>query len=343
MADLIFIGGIGKPNEFGGELSKNKLILGRLKALGYKVIAIDTYKSHSNPLKIWRLPAIIAAYPHTPIVFSTNYSNIELMVKLISRVYPKRKLTFWIIGGMLAEGIKNGKYSVKDLNVFSTAIGESQQMCKNLQSLGLTNTLYMPNFKDMSHVISSTDKAGSLKQSLRCVFMSRVSPYKGVDIILDALEDDRLKGKNISVDFYGLIDQDYKEKFLNRIADKDNISYGGTLNFFDGSGQQTLSQYHLSLFPTFWNGEGFPGAIIDSLAAGVPVLASDWRFNTEFINEDTGFVCKAKDVEDFTDKLSHIYTIRESLSPLFDTCHGKAREFDVERLIDRNFVENILI
>jgi glycosyltransferase involved in cell wall biosynthesis len=37
------------------------------------------------------------------------------------------------------------------------------------------------------------------------------------------------------------------------------------------------------LFPTYWQGEGFPGAIIDAFVSGVPVIASDWNMNREII------------------------------------------------------------
>ncbi len=343
MADLIFIGGIGKVNEFGGELSKNKLILNRIKSLGYDVIAVDTHKAHRNPLKIWKLPAIIAANPNTSIAFSTNYANIELMSKLIRRVYPKRKMTLWIIGGSLAEEVANGNHSINDLNIFATKIGESRRLCENLERLGITNTMYMPNFKDLSLSATSPDKALTLDNSLRCVFMSRITPYKGVDIILDALDDERIKSKNITIDFYGEVDENYRARFFERLTKHDNVRYIGTLNFFDGSGQKALSKYHLSLFPTFWEGEGFPGAIVDSLAAGVPILTSDWRFNSEYITPDTGFICKARSVDDFAEKLMNVYENRTDLPRYFAACVKQSQDYDVVRLIDRKFIESTLI
>ena len=59
---IIFIGGIGKTIEFGGELTKNKLIIERLKDYCIhnkkQLICIDTYNSNHDLKKkiriIWR-------------------------------------------------------------------------------------------------------------------------------------------------------------------------------------------------------------------------------------------------------------------------------------------------
>lgn len=42
------------------------------------------------------------------------------------------------------------------------------------------------------------------------------------------------------------------------------------------------------LFPTYYSGEGFAGTLIDAFSAGVPVIASDWKYNAEIVNEDVG-------------------------------------------------------
>ena len=45
------------------------------------------------------------------------------------------------------------------------------------------------------------------------------------------------------------------------------------------------------LFPTYYDGEGFAGTLIDAMAAGVPVIASNWRYNSEIIKDGKiGFI-----------------------------------------------------
>ncbi len=279
MAGLVFIGGIGKPDEYGGELSKNKLIISRLRKSGLKLSVADTYNARRNPLKLWSLPLKVLANPKAPVVFSTNFGNIRHISALITKLYPRRRQILWVIGGVLADKIINNEFKVSDFTCFDTIFVESRSMQRKMESVGLTSAVYLPNFKDKSQCGTTCSFEG-LDTQLRCVFFSRIEPSKGVDIILDALESDALKGKNITVDFYGEIKSVYKKRFEERISKLDNVRYCGKLNFFDGSGQKTLADYHLALFPTYWVSEGFPGVIVDAFFAGLPVLASDWNYNT---------------------------------------------------------------
>lgn len=340
--DVIFIGGVGAEHEFGGELSKNKLILKRLAEEGYDVKAIDTYGSHRNPLKIAGLPFIIMRYLYTPIIFSTSYRNIRLLSKIIRRINRRRKIIYWAIGGKIGRDLGNGIYSSKEFDVFDHIIVESPTMVKQLMENGVAHVEYMPNFKDNKLSQKSLTKQDDLADGLRCVFFSRVQPEKGVDIILDALEAAEKSGRKISVDFYGEIKPDYKDRFLNKIDKLSNARYCGFLNFFDGSGQKILSEYHLSLFPTFWHGEGFPGVIVDAFMAGVPVLASDWNFNPELITEGTGYICRSKDIGNFTSRLFEVYDNRVALSECFDRCVEEGQKYDVNNIITADYLNKLL-
>ena len=52
------------------------------------------------------------------------------------------------------------------------------------------------------------------------------------------------------------------------------------------------------------DGEGFAGTIIDAYSAGIPVIASDWKYNTELVLDGkTGLIFKSKDEEDLKKKL----------------------------------------
>lgn len=42
---IIFFGGVGSSDQFGGELTKNKEIIARLQELGCRVDVIDSYNA----------------------------------------------------------------------------------------------------------------------------------------------------------------------------------------------------------------------------------------------------------------------------------------------------------
>jgi glycosyltransferase involved in cell wall biosynthesis len=54
---------------------------------------------------------------------------------------------------------------------------------------------------------------------------------------------------------------------------------------------KVLRDYFALLFPIYYIGEGFAGTAIDAFSAGVPVIASDWKYNSEVIKEGINVHC----------------------------------------------------
>lgn len=62
---------------------------------------------------------------------------------------------------------------------------------------------------------------------------------------------------------------------------------------------EVLKNYDALLFPTYYEGEGFAGTIIDAFAAGLPVIASDWKYNSEIIKQGiTGVITKTHSISE---------------------------------------------
>lgn len=339
---FLFIGGVGAPKEYGGELSKNKLIISRLRELDCDVRVVDTFGAHRRPYRI--LPLILALMTHrqSPIIISTNFSNVKTISRWIRKISPRRRIIFWAIGGRLARQIQDGTYTLKDISVFDVIIVESKEMFESLQSSGCKNVFHMPNFKDLTYSPDCRSKHIGDEDTLRCVFFSRIDTPKGVDIILETAKRRSLSDNRVTIDFYGEIKPGIKERFLTAVDNNPAMRYCGKLDFFDPSGLATLSQYHLSLFPTFWEGEGFPGVIVDSYAASMPVLASDWSFNCEYVGAASGFICRAQDADDFARIFWQLVDNRVTLNDFFGPCRQRADAYDVKRLITEDFVNRFL-
>lgn len=339
---VIFIGGVGDEGVFGGELTKNKFIIQRLTEEGYSVKVIDTFGSHSNPFKIAHLPFVILSNLSTPVFFSSRFSNIKTLARLVRLTNKRRRIAFFVTGGRLGREVDSGVFTAKDLSIFDHILVESQSMATMLRDNKVFTAERLPNFKDLSLASFDSSKKNFLADELRCVFMSRIEEAKGAAIILDTLDAIKNSNRNIKIDFYGDIREDFKEKFFLALEAHPNVRYCGRLDMFNGSGQKTLSQYHLFLFPTYFPGEGFPGVLLDAFMSGVPVLASDWLFNPEYISPEIGFLFKSKDQKDFQDKLFDIYDHRERLISYFKACEKEACKYDINYLLTSNLFNRLL-
>jgi glycosyltransferase involved in cell wall biosynthesis len=133
---------------------------------------------------------------------------------------------------------------------------------------------------------------------IRIVFVSRICRKKNLAFALRVLST--LRG-DIRYDIYGPIeDGDYWNectKVINSLPKNVLVEYKGILAHRDVYG--IFGSYHLFLFPTF--GENFGHVIIESLAAGCPVLLSDqtpWR---GLVEKGIGWDIPLKRETDFAD------------------------------------------
>ena len=344
MYQLLFIGGLGAAHEFGGELTKNKFLTKRLRDFVDKLIIVDTYRSRSKPWRLWKLPFILLINPNTPIIFSTSYGNVYWLHRILKVVFPKRKIVLWVIGGDLHLEVEKGRYRVDVLKSLQYLLVEGQAMKDALCGQGVENVKVMPNFKDISlfsplhcHTPYTPSKV------LRLVFFSRIMPDKGCDLILDLahkLNERGYKDKFV-IDFYGPIAPDYSKRFSSILDTLPNVHYQGTLDLLSGAGYVTLASYHLTLFPTFWSGEGFPGVIVDSFISGLPILSSDWGLNKELVDKETGFVVPAHNTTDMLSIVSDVINGGIDLEPLAQTARQRATNYDVNHLITNDLIVEI--
>lgn len=104
------------------------------------------------------------------------------------------------------------------------------------------------------------------------------------------------------LDIYGPVEEKFKYEFLSKIKNEPNINYYGLLK--QGEILKVLNKYDALLFPTYYKGEGFPGTILEAYMAGLPVIASNWKYNTEIIEDGrTGMICETKSVESIVEKI----------------------------------------
>jgi len=112
---------------------------------------------------------------------------------------------------------------------------------------------------------------------------------KGMDIMLQASLHLDI---SFSIDVYGTtVDEKYADPELwDRYP---VVSYRGPI---EATGvYDTLADHDILLLPSHWEGEGYPGVVIEALAIGLPVIASDLPGIKEILKHDkAGFLIEPK-------------------------------------------------
>lgn len=300
MKAICIIGHFGFGKEMlDGQTVKTKTVTAELeRQLGAdQIVKIDT---HGGARVLPRV--ILQAYKgfrHCKnIIIFPAQNGIRVFAPLCAVLnrHFHRKLHYVVIGGWLAEFLKEHGRLKKALKQFSGIYVETNTMKQALKRHGLTNTVVMPNFKDI-RVLSESELVYSEGEPYRLCTFSRVMQEKGIDYAVQAVKAVNASCERavFKLDIYGQVDANQVQWFEElKSGFTGDIQYCGLVPFDKSA--EVLKSYHALLFPTYYEGEGFAGTLLDAMAAGVPVIASDWKYNAEIIIPNkTGILVEAKD------------------------------------------------
>ena len=145
-----------------------------------------------------------------------------------------------------------------------------------------------------------------------CTF-SRVIKEKGIEDAINAivLLNKKYGIDKFHLDIYGEIDPS-QTKWFDELKDKfpTYVCYKGKID--PSKSVSVLKNYYALLFPTYYQGEGFPGTILDAMASGLPVVASDWKYNGEIINHMNGVLFETQNIISLANALDCLHISRKN-------------------------------
>ena len=342
-SSVIFVGWINfNGKSQGGETMKNQLLIERLRQLGLKCLLVDFYKWKRHPWVFLRFAYYLISHPKSTLILSTTAKNIYPLLKLFHLLRIKRNIVHWVIGGQFGQLVVQGNYKPEILNEANHTLVESDIMVKELVSCGVKGVIKVPNFK---YVTNRPEKKSSFNPNhKRFLFLSRIMPEKGCDYILEAtkiLNQEGLLDK-FSVDFFGEINQEYRQDFLKKINETPNASYLGYFDMLMDNSYHKLAEYDAMLFPTYWRSEGFPGVVCDAFIAGLPILASDWAHNTCFLEQGkTALLHPVHNVDALAQDMRNVIENKVDLTAMKEYSYNEIEKYDINNVVSPQLLKEI--
>jgi len=335
---LIFLGTIKKVANCG-ESMKNHLFIERYREVYKKVITVDLWHPRKHFYRVaWAL-LIVMFHPNCRVVVSISAEAANHLIKLLQLVGCKN-IYFWAVGGTLHKRIVELRANPETFKKVKMIYAQSDQVVKGLAEMGIYNCVKVVNSKRIDYV---PDISGRNNSMVKFVFLSRVHPTKGCSLIVksaDWLNNNGYRGK-FSVSFYGKFDDDYRPILLSEMKDVENVEYKGFLDLTSTQGYDTLSNYDMMLFPTWWDGEGFPGVIIDAYIAGVPIIASDWSCNTEVVDDSIGIIIPTQDQAALTTAMKDVLDGKYDLKKMANECQKRALDYDNRNVLSEKNLKKL--
>ncbi len=297
-------------NELDGQILKTRNIYDLLLLkIGGKadIDRFDTQRFKYSKLSFFNM--LLKIIRCQILVYVPAYNNLNYLFPIIYVLcwLKRSKILYFVVGGWLAQYLKSKKIHVALLSNIRAILTESTDLSNSLTAdFPLKNVVTFPNFR----IHSFTPTFVRNIDQFRIVYMARINRMKGIDYVFSLaayLANGSDHKRPVIIDFYGPVEEEDENYFYNQVNKYQNVTYRGVLQ--PEHINETLNGYDLMVFPTRYFTEGFPGTVLDAYISGLPIVATHWKFATDFIVEEkTGFIVPFENsVQEFIAAVTTIY------------------------------------
>jgi len=164
---------------------------------------------------------------------------------------------------------------------------ETKYLINRAQLDGCHNVRWFPNHRPIREI--QLPQEAQQRKCRHFVYLGHVRPDKGIRELIAASE--RL-AEGATIDVYGSFMDGLSEDIF---ISKKNIRYCGIVQ--PERVHDMLQQYDAMVFPTYHDGEGHPGVVLEAYIAGLPVISTKWKSVPEVVDDSVGILVEPKNVE----------------------------------------------
>jgi L-malate glycosyltransferase len=187
--------------------------------------------------------------------------------------------------------------------------------CVVANSEGLRDLAYETyNKKDIGVIYNGVDtdmfKPKEKDDEFTIVSTSRLTERKGLNYLIEAFGEFQNGKENVRLIFYG--DGDQREELEDMVEEldiKDKVEFKGEASREDIS--KNISKCHLFVLPS--KNEGMSNSLLEAMASGLAIIATDVGGTKELVDSKNGFVVKKEDSREIKEGLERLYNDRELL------------------------------
>lgn len=329
-------------SQIDGQTIKTRNIYDLIKYKNINIFSIDYFDTQSiqkNKLLIFKMIWMILSCHK--LVYVPAQNNLKYIFPFLYFICKLKHIDilYFVVGGWLADYIESKNIYIFLLSKIRGIFTESEQLKTSLiTKYKFNNVTVFQNFRIHSFIPSFIQENNCFK----IVFMARINRMKGIDAIFrlaQHIENQHGKYHQIIIDFWGPIDQKDEVFFREKIEEYTFINYKGILD--PKQVYATLTTYDLSVLPTKYITEGFPGTILDSYISGIPVIVSNWKYAHEFVEQGmTGFIFDLNNEDEFHHYVDKLYRDRKILLEMKKNAYEKSKKYSSESawLIIKNYL-----
>ena len=245
-----------------------------------------------------------------------------LVKKKINNVYHIR---FGRVSELLTYNNWEGKLLKYNLQLARNIIAIDETTYKSLADYGFGDkSYYIPNCINLKELPKRNEETKKI-----ITFIGWVVPDKGIAELVEAWQDISLEiVKNWKLEIIGPYNKEYVDVFKAKI--KGDISFIGELEHREAL--KRLNYSKVFVLPSYT--EGFPNSVLEAMALGKIVIATDVGAIPQMLSDDSGIVVKAKSVEELKTALLKVMT--EHVNEFGVNARKKVEEeYEISKVVDQ--------
>jgi glycosyltransferase involved in cell wall biosynthesis len=236
--------------------------------------------------KQFKLPYIVSLRGADVPGYSERFTGLyRIITPLIKKIWQE------------AENVIANSQGLKKLALQTDAAQVINVISNGIDTHQFRPSLY--NFGDLASKMEAKSPRSFIDFQILCV--TRITPRKGVRYLIEAMDLLRKKYHNLSLQIVGEGDEKANlEKLVQILSLEDQVKFAGLVP------HEKLPAYYQSasayVLPSL--NEGMSNSMLEALASGLPLLATDTGGTQELIEDGiNGFILKMKSAEDIAEKL----------------------------------------
>lgn len=332
--EVTFVGPVSPP--LSGPGVKNRTLVDAFRKEGVSVEVVNTLFRKVAAWKFLR-SLLPGATGQRQFVLSVSTYGRYTLVPLLSvhQAALGNAFVLFVAGGALGKELKRcpgalrGAY-VAALKTCDYVYVETDALREELSSFGIESARCLPNPRRPSvHRWRGAEEKGKA----RFAFISTLKPSKGVFEILDACEKLSHEEGNVQVDFYGPI-RESRAQIMRRIEALGNAAYRGVLE--PDAVTETMSAYDALVLPSYYEGEGLPGAIVEASLVGLPSITSTFPGSKQyFADQESALFVEQKNSASLASAMRKIRDDPSLARRLSESVSEVAKQFEIRHVMDR--------
>ncbi|MCD4786391.1 MAG: glycosyltransferase [Candidatus Eremiobacteraeota bacterium] len=325
LPDGIFIHIATKLGESAGSADKAALLPKMVAFVRRMKLAIQpdislSFLTRSNILNILTKTGqeriVISERNNPERTYSGSLLKSFIHKKLLSRLYPRADKIITVSGG------------VRDALLSYVKLDPDRVVTVH-------NPYDIDKIRSLANEEIDDDMKSLFSDSPVIISVGRLIEQKGQDTLISAMPS-VLKNHKVNLVIIG---EGEKNNSLKKMAE--DLKIADRVHFIGWKKNPFKYISHSSLFvlPSRW--EGFPNALVEAMACGCPVIASDCASGPSEILEDNryGILSEVDNPEDLAAKISEMLGNEDNLKKFSELAKKRADDFQKDKIADKMFEE----